>query len=58
MGNGAGSGDSLRLEGYGADAFLTNSGDDWTVVYNDGAGTETFEIANVTSLSAGDYLFV
>jgi Ca2+-binding RTX toxin-like protein len=58
VGNGTSLGDSLVLEGFGSGASLVNAGGDlWTVLYDDGAGHETFQIAGVTSLSNGDYLF-
>ena len=57
VGNGASLGDSLLLQGFGDDASLGNAGDLWTVFYDDGASSETFQIAGVTSLASGDYLF-
>jgi Ca2+-binding RTX toxin-like protein len=48
-------GDALRFVGYGADAYLTNVEDDWTIHYSGGA--ETFHLAGVTSLSQTDYVF-
>ncbi|HXV22841.1 MAG TPA: hypothetical protein VED46_01140, partial [Alphaproteobacteria bacterium] len=57
FGNGVSLGDSLLFQGFGDAAFLTNSGDQWTVHYDDGASDETFQMVGVTSLSTGDYLF-
>lgn len=51
----AGEQDSLRFEGYGENAYLTNVGDAWTIHYS--GGTETFHLAGVTSLSQSDYVF-
>jgi Ca2+-binding RTX toxin-like protein len=48
--------DSLRFEGYGDDAYLTNAGDEWTIHYS--GGTDTFDLAGITSLSDTDYAFV
>jgi Ca2+-binding RTX toxin-like protein len=48
--------DSLRFDGYGEDAYLTNAGDEWTIHYS--GGTETFHLPGVTSLSQSDYAFV
>jgi Ca2+-binding RTX toxin-like protein len=55
-GSGTEEGDTLRLAGYGADAYLTNVDDDWTIHYS--GGEETFHLAGVTSLSQTDYVFV
>jgi Ca2+-binding RTX toxin-like protein len=54
IGNGA---DSLLLQGFTGHPHLTNSGDQWTVTYDDGASHETFQIVDVTSLSTDDYHF-
>nr|MDQ2703706.1 family 16 glycosylhydrolase [Pseudomonadota bacterium] len=48
-------GDELRFVGYGADAYLTNVEDDWTIHYS--AGEQTFHLAGVASLSQDDYVF-
>ncbi|MCP3460039.1 Ig-like domain-containing protein [Bradyrhizobium sp. CCGUVB23] len=48
--------DKLVLKGYGASAYLTNVGDEWTVHY--AGGTDSFRIAGVTQLSSSDYAFV
>jgi Ca2+-binding RTX toxin-like protein len=56
-GKGPKSGDSLRLLGFGDEAFLDNSGDEWTVYYDGGESSETFQLVGVTSLSDDDYLF-
>ena len=47
--------DMLRFVGYGADAYLTNVGEEWTVNYS--GGQDTFHLAGVSSLSADDYMF-
>ena len=40
------------LEGFGPGASLVNAGGDlWTVLDDDAAGHETFQIAGVTSLA-------
>ncbi len=50
-------GDLLLFRGFGPGGTLTNAGGDlWTA--SDGATSETFQIAGVTVLGAGDYLFV
>ena len=54
-GGNSGEGDTLRLVGYGPDAYLTNVEDDWTVHYS--GGQDTFHLAGVTSLSQTDYVF-
>lgn len=48
----------LHLVGYDAGATLTNpgGGDTWQV--SDSAGTESFRLVGVTSLSPADYLFM
>jgi hypothetical protein len=44
-------------EGFGPGACLVNAGGDlWTVLDDDAAGHETFQIAGVTSLANGDVL--
>ena len=48
-------GDALRFVGYGADAYLTNVEDDWTIHYS--GGEESFHLSGVTSLSQTDYVF-
>jgi hypothetical protein len=56
QGAGVAGGDVLVLTGFGPGATLSNVGEIWTVTY--GAGlTESFEIAGVTSLGAGDVIF-
>jgi Ca2+-binding RTX toxin-like protein len=56
QGAGMAGGDVLVLSGFGPGATLSNVGEIWTVTY--GAGlTESFEIAGVTSLGAGDVIF-
>jgi Ca2+-binding RTX toxin-like protein len=56
QGAGVAGGDVLVLSGFGPGATLSNVGEIWTVTY--GAGlTESFEIAGVTSLGAGDVIF-
>ena len=57
VGNGASLGDSLLFQGFGDDASLTHIGDLWTVLYEGGAESETFQIAGVSALATGDYLF-
>jgi serralysin len=59
VGNGASLGDSLLFQGFDDSAELVHgAGDFWTVLYDDGASSETFQIVGVTSLASGDYLFV
>jgi trimeric autotransporter adhesin len=57
IGTGASLGDSLLLQGFAGHPHLTNSGDQWTVTYDDGASHETFQIDGVTSLNTDDYHF-
>lgn len=47
--------DTLRFEGYGEGAYLSNVGDLWTIHYSD--GQDTFRLDGVTSLSQADYVF-
>ena len=56
QGAGVAGGDVLVLTGFGVGATLSKVGEICTVTY--GAGlTESFEIAGVTSLGAGDVIF-
>ena len=49
--------DKIELRGFGGGAkLLHGAADEWTVTYS--GGSETFKIAGVTSLAAGDYLFI
>ena len=48
--------DLLKFSGYGKDATLSHVGDIWTI--KSSTVTDTIHIANVTSLSASDYMFV
>jgi Ca2+-binding RTX toxin-like protein len=48
--------DKIVFSGYDLSAYLTHSGDIWTVNY--AGGTDTFHLTGVTSLSGDDYIFV
>jgi hypothetical protein len=56
QGAGVAGGDVLVLSGFGVGATLSNVGEIWTVTYGGGL-SESFEIAGVTSLGAGDVIF-
>ncbi|MET4279031.1 Ca2+-binding RTX toxin-like protein [Bradyrhizobium sp. F1.1.1] len=48
--------DKLVLKGYDTSAYLTNTGDEWSVHY--AGGIDTFHIVGVNQLTSSDYLFV
>ena len=54
-GSSGGEHDLLKLVGYGQGAYLTHSGDDWTVHYS--GGTDLLHITGVTALTANDFVF-
>ena len=54
-GSAGGEHDLLKLVGYGQGAYLTHTGDDWTVHYS--GGTDLLHITGVTNLTANDFVF-
>jgi Ca2+-binding RTX toxin-like protein len=49
-------GDKVNFKGFGGGATLTHDGDDWSIRAADGSVTHV-KIADVTSLSSGDYIW-
>ena len=56
QGAGVAGGDTLSFKGFGAGAYLTQSGSTWTVHAADGS-LDHVTLQGVTALAAGDYVF-